>query len=140
MLPNTRKLATVFVYSGYPFKLSPFISKMEALEDAVGMDYFDYIDTIVGKLDAKTGLPIVEADLDRLSILFFHLQDNDEKYTRDQIHEYLLSDLLAFSSPENQKQLVSLFYALKGVDFQQMIQKATAEKKEAEGESPPTAD
>ncbi len=139
-LPYTRKQATTFTYAGFTFKLSPLISKMEILEDAVGMDYFDFIDSIVGKLDAKTGLPIVAPDLDRLSILFFHLQDNGDSYTRDQIHEYLLGDLEAFGAEDIQRQLVTLFYALKGVDFQKMIQKATAEKKEAEAESLPTAD
>lgn len=154
MLPNTRKLATVFVYGGMAFKLSPLMTKMERLEDAVGMDYFDYVDSISGgfmknpayKQEAadkakaeghEYDVPAIIPDPNRkpktenLSILFFHLQDNELPYTRDEIHEWLFADqsLTGINSPENQKQLIQLFYALKGVDFQEMIVAATAKKK-----------
>lgn len=137
-LPNTRKLATVFVYGGVAFKLSPFISRMEALEEATGSDYFAFVDEIVGRFDSKTGAVVQKPNLDKLSILFFHLQDMPQTYSRDEIHEWLLSDMKSIGTEDVQKQLAALFFALKGVDYQDMIT-AVASKKETDESKPAAA-
>lgn len=157
MLPNTRKLATVLVFAGYAFKLSPLMSKMEAMEDAMGMEYFEIVDSISGGFvenpdwdeDKAAADPSYEVlpmlpdpqrppKPENLSKLFFHLQDNDEHHTLDQVHEYLFADARAISADEVQKQLASLFFALKGIDYQDQIAKLAAQKK-ARAKTQPTA-
>lgn len=137
-LPNTRKLATTFVYGGMAFKLSPLVGKLEAFEESVGMDYFAFVDSCIGYIDAEgvaiTGNPHL------ISKLFFSLQDNAETYTRDEIHEWLFADVTTYSAEDVQKHLLSVLMALKGVDYQLAIQKVTAKKKAPPKERQPTAD
>lgn len=160
-LPNTRKQATTFLYGGAAFKLSPLISKMEALEEHFGLDYFEIIDTLTPGVMLNPSWDAAEAkakgddyDVDQvitdpnkpgnplnLSWVFFFLQDNEQRYTRDEIHEYLFADMseTGIGSKEAQEQIMRVLMALKGLNYQDMITEQTAKKKPAAKKRRPTA-
>jgi hypothetical protein len=150
-LPNTRKVATTFTYKGYAFRCSPSLSKMEALEDAVGMDYLKIIDSISGgamlnpewsadeakKLGSEYDVPAIIPDPERPPVtenfteVLFYTQDNPEQFTRDEIHEFWSADMseTGFGAKAVQEEVTRFLFALKGMDYQEMIAKAAAKKK-----------
>lgn len=162
MLPNTRKQATTFEYGGYAFKLSPRLSLMENLEDAVGMDYFKLLDAIRGTIalnplwdeaeaakaeaeertyEVPQFIQATKPNEKLLIKLFFHLQDNETRFTEDDIHEYLYADMTTngFGHPDVQERLLKVMMALKGLDYQDLIAAATAKKKLVVPAKAPTA-